>query len=160
MSHDYGEYYYSERLAAEREELKELRAWKEQKEEQLSICEGRYVGEMDGKPVPGDFFDGTDGCCPGWWRGQDDGVRGAVERIQKVLDGKDSGAGVLGDKKLERARERVLELVRWREGKKGVEEYFAVKYELGQANLKIQELEVEIGNLHCDADRASKWEQE
>jgi len=29
--------------------------------------------------------DSTDGACPAWWRGNDDGVRGTTERIKKEL---------------------------------------------------------------------------
>lgn len=56
--------------------------------------------------------DGTDFAHPAFWRGVDDGVRGAVMRIREVLDGKDSGSGVLGNKELEQLRRDVLTLKR------------------------------------------------
>jgi len=57
-------------------------------------------------------LDGTDAAHPAYWRGQDDGVRGVVMRIQRILDGQDDGSGVLGHEDLEKVRRRVLELVR------------------------------------------------
>lgn len=55
-------------------------------------------------------WDGTDAAEPAWWRGQDDGVRGAVERIRAALDGTDDGSGALGNADLERCRRDVLAL--------------------------------------------------
>jgi len=48
-----------------------------------SICRGEYKGELDGKPVPGTLFDGTDAACPGWWRGYDHGYE---HRIKKLIN--------------------------------------------------------------------------
>jgi len=56
--------------------------------------------------------DGTDFAHPAFWRGQDDGVRGAVMRIRQVLDGKDDGSGVIGDEGLEKLRRDILTLLR------------------------------------------------
>lgn len=53
-------------------------------------------------------LDGTDGAHPAYWRGTDAGVAGAVSRIEAVLDGKDDGKGVLGGKRLEALRRRML----------------------------------------------------
>jgi hypothetical protein len=49
---------------------------------------------------------------PAYWRGEESGVHGACMRIRECLDGKDSGAGVLGSRELEKVRRDVLELVR------------------------------------------------
>lgn len=60
------------------------------------------------QPVDDPELDGTDDAHPAWWRGSTAGVAGACERIEAVLDGKDSGAGVLGNERLERLRRRLL----------------------------------------------------
>ena len=57
--------------------IRELRAAQE-------ICHGTFVDELDGKPVPGTIFDGTDAACPGWWRGHDNGAEGAMKRAEKA----------------------------------------------------------------------------
>jgi hypothetical protein len=56
-------------------------------------------------------FDGTPLAHPAFWRGQDDGVRGAVAVIRKVLDGNETGAGVISDEGLEKLKRDVMELV-------------------------------------------------
>lgn len=53
-------------------------------------------------------LDGTDGAHPAWWRGQSDGVDGACARIEAAIDGMDSGAGVLGNDRLEKLRRKLL----------------------------------------------------
>lgn len=57
-------------------------------------------------------FDGTDGAHPAFWRGQDDGVRGTVMRIDQILDGKDDGRGVVGYEPLEKLRRRLLAMIK------------------------------------------------
>ena len=52
-------------------------------------------------------MDCTDASRPSYWRGNDDGVRGACEAITKILDGKDNGSGVCGEP-LETLRRRLL----------------------------------------------------
>lgn len=49
----------------------------------------------------------TDEARPSYWRGNDDGVRRACERITAILDGKDNGSGVCGEP-LETLRRRLL----------------------------------------------------
>lgn len=56
--------------------------------------------------------DATDAAHPAWWRGNDMGVASATRRIQKTLDGKDDGSGVIACPELEKARRDVLELRR------------------------------------------------
>jgi len=51
-----------------------------------------------------------DASRPSYWRGNDDGVRGACEKITAILDGKDDGSGVCGEP-LEALRRRLLALV-------------------------------------------------
>jgi hypothetical protein len=67
--------------------------------------------------------DGTDNAHPAWWRGHIDGARGTTARLAEVLDGKDTGAGVLGTPEIEKLRRRLLNLVaeraegvQWRAG--------------------------------------------
>jgi hypothetical protein len=36
-----------------------------------NICHGTTHDELDGKPLSGNWQDGTDAACPGWWRGHD-----------------------------------------------------------------------------------------
>jgi hypothetical protein len=52
--------------------------------------------------------DGTDNAHPAFWRGQDDGVRGATMRIMQAIEGRDDGSGVIGDEGLEKARRAIL----------------------------------------------------
>ena len=40
-------------------------------EREQEACHGTAKDELAGKPLPGNWQDGTDGACPGWWRGQD-----------------------------------------------------------------------------------------
>ena len=54
-------------------------------------------------------WDGTDGACPAWWRGQDVGVDGACMRVEEALAGDARGTC---SKRLQAVRERVAELVR------------------------------------------------
>lgn len=56
-------------------------------------------------------WDATDFAHPAWWRGNDAGADAVVRRLEKVLDGKDEGAGVLGGRKLEAIRRRLLGLL-------------------------------------------------
>ncbi len=53
-------------------------------QDKLVICHGTFVGELDGKSMPGTFHDGTDFACPGWWRGHDNGAKGAIKRAEKA----------------------------------------------------------------------------
>jgi len=55
--------------------------------------------------------DCTDFAHPAYWRGEKDGVRGAVMRIRKVLNGEDDGSGVMGCEELEQLRRDILALV-------------------------------------------------
>lgn len=54
-------------------------------------------------------WDGTDAAHPAFWRGQKDGVRGVIMRINEILDGKD--AGVFGDSELEKVKQRIKRLL-------------------------------------------------
>ena len=49
---------------------------------------------------------------PAFGRGEVFGVKGAVTRINLVLDNNDNGAGIIADEELELCRRRVLALVR------------------------------------------------
>jgi hypothetical protein len=53
-------------------------------------------------------LDGTDGAHPAFWRGQDDGVRGAVRVIKRALEGRDDGSGVVGYLGLQVLRQNVI----------------------------------------------------
>lgn len=53
--------------------------------------------------------DCTDAAWPSYWRGNDDGFRGACERIKAILDGEDDGRGVCSEP-LETLRRRLLAL--------------------------------------------------
>jgi hypothetical protein len=57
-------------------------------------------------------LDGTDFADPAWWRGNDQGVAMVVTMLEKLLDGEDDGAGVVGYEPLERLRRRLLALHR------------------------------------------------
>lgn len=57
--------------------------------------------------------DATDAAHPAWWRGNDAGVAGTVERLTKILDGKDDGAGVISFAPLEKLRRRMLLLAKF-----------------------------------------------
>jgi len=48
----------------------ELRAENERQRKQLIACNGTAEDVLDGVPLPGNWQDGTDGACPGWWRGE------------------------------------------------------------------------------------------
>ncbi len=51
---------------------------------QREICEGTVVEELNGEPVPGNIYDGTEAACPAYWRGQDNGSEGAMKRVVKL----------------------------------------------------------------------------
>ena len=53
--------------------VRPLLNWNRHLEKELSICNGTFEGELDGKPVSGTIMDGTDAACPGWWRGHHHG---------------------------------------------------------------------------------------
>jgi hypothetical protein len=53
------------------------------------------------------LLDGTDFAHPAYWRGQESGVDGACMRIEEVLDGKYSGAGVIAHPRLEKLVRRL-----------------------------------------------------
>lgn len=53
-------------------------------------------------------MDGTYAAHPAWWRGNRRGVQAACEVLNKVLDGKDDGAGSMGGNELEALRRRLL----------------------------------------------------
>lgn len=59
-----------------------------------------YLAELE----PNDY---TDAARPSYWRGNDDGIRRACERVAAILDGKDDGSGVCGEP-LETLRRRLL----------------------------------------------------
>lgn len=60
-----------------------------------------------------DVLDDTVGDCidPAYFRGVDYGVRSTVIFVEKILDGKDTGKGVVGDPELEALRRRLLDMV-------------------------------------------------
>ncbi len=47
------------------------------------ICHGTTKDFLDGKQLPGDWSDGTDAACPGWWRGLDRGCEKMEEKLLK-----------------------------------------------------------------------------
>ncbi len=49
----------------------------------IDICHGTTNDILNGKPLPGDWNDGTDGACPGWWRGHDNGAIGMKKKCDK-----------------------------------------------------------------------------
>jgi hypothetical protein len=51
--------------------------------------------ELARRPKDDPLFDATDGAHPAWWRGHDDGVRGATERVVDALE-KPPSKGVVG----------------------------------------------------------------
>jgi hypothetical protein len=56
--------------------------------------------------------DNTPNAHPAFFRGQSDGIKGAVSRIKDVIEGKDEGKGIFLSTDLEKVR-RVL--LKWRE---------------------------------------------
>lgn len=40
-----------------------------------------------GSPCLDNIWDATDGACPAWWRGNDDGVTAVCVSINRLLDG-------------------------------------------------------------------------
>lgn len=95
----------------------ELKKLKEERE----ICRGEFEGDLDGEPVPGTVFDGTDAACPGWWRGQDDGVRGACQGLLKLFrpEGYKSGWGSVYMKEVETEVKKLQDLVKSNSNKPG-----------------------------------------
>ena len=64
------------------QQVNDLQQQVKELERQLEACHGTAVGDvLDGKPLPGNWQDGTDGACLGWWRGQEQGAHAAL-RIQ------------------------------------------------------------------------------
>jgi hypothetical protein len=53
-------------------------------------------------------LDATDFAHPAWWRGNDAGCAAIVRRIEEILEGKDTGAGVCGYVPLEALRRKIL----------------------------------------------------
>ena len=74
------------------------------------LCHPVYRPHID----PSVEGDGTDAAHPAWWRGQDDGVRGATERVQHALDVDLSlkQSGTIGYQPLQEVVEQVLALRR------------------------------------------------
>jgi len=56
-------------------------------------------------------WDATDAAHPAWWRGDAHGVQVCVDRINRILDGKDDGRGIIGHEPLETLRRRLLALI-------------------------------------------------
>lgn len=56
--------------------------------------------------------DGTDFAHPAFWRGEDSSMNAAVSWVERILDGRDDGAGTMGHEGLERVRRRVLDLMK------------------------------------------------
>lgn len=67
-----------------------------------------------GSPCNDEFWDGTDGACPAWWRGADDGVEAIVRGINRVLDRYDKGDysdnGHFGSEDINKLVERIKKL--------------------------------------------------
>ena len=61
-------------------------------------------------------FDGTDGACPAWWRGNDDGIRITVNIVNGLLDKFEEGnyseamAGCFGSEELNKLRDRLSKI--------------------------------------------------
>ncbi len=83
-------------------------------EHRRTICHGTVVAELDGKPMPGTVYDGTDGACPGWWRGHDNGAEGAMKRAEKTLHDANNRI-MIAEAKTERLTEK-LETIAETEG--------------------------------------------
>ena len=56
-------------------------------------------------------LDATDFAHPAWWRGHINGCEGTCMRIERILEGQDDGSGVLGNKKLESLRRKLLKIM-------------------------------------------------
>ena len=63
-------------VIAQEEYIKQL-------EQAQDICHGTVVETLDGELVPGTIYDGTDGACPGWWRGNDAACIKAIEKLDR-----------------------------------------------------------------------------
>lgn len=64
-------------------------------------------------------LDATDYAHPAWWRGEEHAVEMLVHRMEKILDGKDSEAGIMGHAGLEKVRRRIIELVKFKKAAVG-----------------------------------------
>ena len=56
-------------------------------------------------------WDGTDGAHPAWWRGQEDGVKGAVMRVREALEGNEGAMAGKCQEPLQSLREDVAALL-------------------------------------------------
>jgi hypothetical protein len=56
-------------------------------------------------------LDATDGAHPAWWRGHDHTTKVFCQKVNEILDGKDSGHGTANEP-WESTRRRIMELVR------------------------------------------------
>ena len=48
---------------------------------------GATLATNFGPPCTDSIWDATDGACPAWWRGNDDGVTAVCVSINRLLDG-------------------------------------------------------------------------
>lgn len=55
--------------------------------------------------------DATDAAHPAWWRGEEYGAFEMVRMVEKILAGQDSGCGMKGNAKVEKARRDLISLV-------------------------------------------------
>lgn len=69
------------------EQIDTRQAENEALEKAQAICHGTTAAMLDGKPLPGNWCDGTDAACPGWWRGMDFGWDKGEEK-RKALEAK------------------------------------------------------------------------
>ena len=76
----------------------------------VAICQGKTKDYLNGRLLPGDWNDGTDGACDGWWRGQDNGIRGAVARVRRALSG-EINPGICNDSGLQEVCLEIEELI-------------------------------------------------
>ena len=59
-------------------------------EQERIACHGTSNDLLDGKPMPGNWRDGTDSACPGWWRGQDykhEKTEARIAELERERDG-------------------------------------------------------------------------
>ena len=66
----------------DQERIEELEAGKD-------ICRRTTKDYLDGKLLPGNWSDGTDGACPRWWRGLDEGCKKMEEKLLQQLADRD-----------------------------------------------------------------------
>lgn len=95
------------------------------------ICQGTTKDFLNGKQLPGNWSDGTDGACPGWWRGLDYGCEKMNEKLLKRT--KAAEAAEAENAKLREALEFYADPWAWNKkhsdgGKQVPDFYFEMEY--------------------------------